>query len=273
MIGIGLGVDWGSVSLNETAVVFETEYQAVLDRGTALGYALPLYSQQILQNNLLKAMKSSGVWAKLDVFYNFANNGGANFGTLNWKSPTTRQCTFQESPLNFIPNQGMQGTGLGYISTGFNPASGGPNQYTLNNASRYFYLYQEGVSTNISFDGVTATTVNGIRREFTTSQRINQGTGPLSGTPTAAFDFTGTRGMKSIHRTSSTNVELFNDTVQGSRTSASVAVQTSTQFILRGYNNTTFATHTVSMYAMGASLVSENAAFVADYNTYINALI
>jgi hypothetical protein len=257
---------------SNTIFLFDTDYKAVLDRGTALSYTLPTLAQQKLQNTLLMSMKTDGVWAKLDVFYNFANNGSAEFGTLNWKSPTTRQCTFLTSPSNFIPNQGIQGTGLGYISTSFNPATGGPNQYTLNNASRYFYMYQEGVSANVSFDGVTATTVNGIRRESSTSQRINQSTGVLVGSPTSAFNFTGTRGMKSIHRTSATNVELFNDAIGESRTATSVAVQTSTQFILRGYNNTVFATHTVSMYAMGASLVSENTAFVADYNTYINSI-
>jgi len=268
MIGIGLGVDWGSVSLNKTAVVFETEYQAVLDRGTALGYTLPSYSQQILQNKLLVDLKNADVWAKLDVFYNFANDGSAEFGTLNWKSPTTRQCTFLTSPLNFISNQGIQGTGLGYISTNFNPTLGGPNQYTLNDASRYFYLRQNGVSANVSFDGTSSTTVNGIRRESTQALRINQSTTSIN----ALFDYTGDVGMKSIHRTSSTNVELFNSTSQASRTALSNAIASSPQFILRGSNTTVFATHTVSMYAMGASLVSENTSFVAAYNSYINSI-
>jgi hypothetical protein len=78
--------------------------------------------------------------------------------------------------------------------------------------------------------------------------------------------------MKSIHRTSSTNVELFSGTAQGSRTATSGTLGNTIQFVLRGGSTTVFATHTVSMYAMGASLVAENSAFVADYNNYINAL-
>jgi hypothetical protein len=268
MIGIGLGVDWGSVSLNKTAVVFETEYQAVLDRGTALGYTLPSYSQQILQNNLLTAMKSSGVWAKLDVFYNFANDGSAEFGTLNWKSPTTRQCTFETSPSNFISNQGIQGTGLGFISTNFNPTIG-TNNYVQNNASRFLYMYAAGASSNVSLDGILLNTRNSMLRQLTSAQRINQAA--TNTNPT--FDYNSTRGMKSIHRTNATNVELFNGTTQESRTLASSTMENSVQTILKASSSTVFATHTVSMYAMGASLVSENAAFVADYNTYINALI
>ena len=247
--------------------LFDVDYRAVLDRGTALSYTLPTLAQQKLQNKLLMDMKADGVWAKLDVFYNFANNGGAEFGTLNWKSPTTRQSTLVGSP-NFISNQGIQGTGTSYISTNYNPTLAGPNKYVQNNASRYFYLFADGVSTDISLDGTSSTTANGIRRANIASQRINQSTASLN----TAFDFTGTKGMKSIHRTNSTNVELFNDTTQGSRTATSATLGNSIQFVLRGGSTTVFATHTVSMYAMGESLVSENAAFVADYNTYINAI-
>jgi len=277
-IGWGQGaannnIGWGNshkVSwAGDTEIVglsFDADYQAVLDRATTLGYTLPTIEQQNLQNTLLLSMKADGVWAKLDVFYNFANNGSIEFGTLNWKSPTTRQSTLIGSP-NFISNQGIQGTGTSYISTNFNPTIG-TNQYTLNDASRYFYLRQNGVSANVSFDGTSSTTVNGIRRENVQAHRINQSTTSIN----ALFDYTGDIGMKSIHRTSALNVELFNGTSQASRTALSVAIASTPQFILRGSNSTVFATHTVSMYAMGASLVSENAAFVADYNTYINAI-
>ena len=267
MIGIGLGVDWGSVSLNKGGAALETEYQAILDRATALGYTLPSYSQQLLQNQLLASMKSSGVWNKLDVFYNFANDGSSGFGTLNWKAPALRQCTFVSTPT-FITNQGLQGTGTSYISSNYNPTLGGPNQYVQNNASRYFYLYENGVSANVSFDGTTSTTVNGFRRENAQAHRINQSTTSIN----ALFDYTGVRGMKSIHRTSSTNVELFNGTTQESRTATSSALVNAIQFILRGSSTTIFATHTVSMYAMGASLVSENTDFVNAYNAYINSI-
>ena len=67
-----------------------------------------------------------------------------------------------------------------------------------------------------------------------------------------------------------TNVELFNDTTQGSRTALSASMTSSNQFILR--SGSTYGGHEISMYAMGANLVSENAAFVTAYNTYINSL-
>jgi len=253
---------------SNTIFLFDTDYKAILDRGTALSYTLSTLAQQKLQNTLLMSMKADGVWVKLDVFYNFANNGSIEFGTLNWKSPTTRQSTLIGSP-NFISNQGIQGTGTSYIDTNYTPNTGGPNNYVQNNASRYLYMYAAGVSTNVSLDGVNgSTSLNTISRNNGTAQRINQGAIGVS----PAFDYNSTRGMKSIHRTSSTNIELFNDTTQGSRTVTSGTMSNFTQTILRGTSATVFATHTISMYAMGASLVSENAAFVADYNTYINAI-
>jgi hypothetical protein len=256
-----LGVGQGQVSTS-----FDADYQAVLDRGTALGYTLPTDGQKIKQNQLLVNLKANGVWAKLDVFYNFANDGSSGFATLNWKSPTTRQCTLVASP-NFITNQGFQGTGTSYISTNFNPSIG-TNQYTLDNASRYIYMYQGVNSANVSLDGTSSTTINGIRRELSTSQRINQSTNITS----LPFDFTITRGMKSIHRTSNVNVSLYNDTIGANLGALSVSIQNSAQFILRGNNLTTFGTHTISMYAMGSSLVSENTNFVNTYNTYINSI-
>jgi hypothetical protein len=256
-----LGVGQGQVSTS-----FDADYQAVLDRGTALGYTLPTDGQKIKQNQLLINLKANGIWAKLDVFYNFANDGSSGFATLNWKSPTTRQCTLVASP-NFISNQGFQGTGTSYISTNFNPTIG-TNQYTLSNASRYIYMYQGVNSANVSLDGTSSTTINGIRRESSTSQRINQSTNPLS----LPFDFTITRGMKSIHRTSSVNVSLYNDTIGANLGSLEVSLANSIQFILRGYNATTYGTHTISMYAMGSSLVSENTNFVNTYDTYINSI-
>lgn len=257
-----LGVGQGQVFTS-----FDIDYQAVLDKGTILGYTLPTDEQKIKQNQLIINLKANGIWEKLDVFYNFANNGSSGFATLNWKNPNIRQCTLVASP-NFILNQGFQGTGTSYISTNYNPTLGGINLYTLDNASRYIYMYQAGVSANVSLDGTNSTTINGIRRELSTSQRINQSTNVLS----LGFDFTATRGMKSIHRTSNVNVSLYNDTIGANLGALSVSVSNSTQLILRGNNITTYGTHTISMYGMGASLVSENTNFVNNYNTYINSI-
>ena len=272
-IGWGQGaannnIGWGNshkVSwAGDTEIVglsFDADYQAVLDRATTLGYTLPSIEQQNLQNTLLLNMKADGVWAKLDVFYNFAHNGGASFGTLNWKNPNANLATLENAPV-FTSDVGFTGGATSFINTNFSGSNG--TQYLQNNASRYVFMYTAG-STN-PIDGLLAANGNSIRITTSNAQTINQGTTVIS----SNFIYNTTRGIKSIHRTSATDVQLFNGTVGDSRTATSSTRATQNQIILRA--NTNAGLHTVSMYAMGASLVSENSAFVADYNTYINAL-
>lgn len=244
---------------------FDADYQAVLNRATALNYALPTAPQQIIQNNLVLALKAGGIWTELDVLYIFANDAtnGFNFGSLNWKNPNLYQSN-PNNPITFTANQGFTGQGVGsFIDTNFNPFLNGV-KYQQNNASRYVYMFQANGTE--SLDGVASSTANNMRRISTPSQRINQGSTQLN----SSFDFSATRGMKSIHRTSATNVELFNATTQGSRTATSDTVASLNQLILR--LGSSYGLHTVSMYAMGASLVAKNTVFVTAFDNYINSL-
>ena len=105
-----------------------------------------------------------------------------------------------------------------------------------------------------------------MARTSTSFQRINTTSGLTGG----SFSFDSTKGMKSIHRTSSTTVELFNDTTQASRTATSATLNDNSQLILR--SGASYGAHTISMYFNGASLVSENTDFVNAFNTYITSL-
>jgi hypothetical protein len=244
-------------------LAYETEYAAVLNKATELGYTLPSESVRTKQNTLLASLKSTGVWAKLDVFYVFAQDGGADFGTLNWKNPNANQSTLFNSPT-FVSNGGLMGNGTSsYIDTNFNPATQGV-QYTQNNASRYFFTH--AISGTGRFDGIISSGINTIVRGASTAQRINSSSNSLL----SAFDFTATVNTKSIHRTSLLDVTLYNSTtgVNGIQTSAAMA--SSNQFILR--SATTYGAHTCAAYAMGASLVAENTDFVNTWNTYKSSL-
>jgi hypothetical protein len=246
---------------SNTIFLFDADYKAILDRATALSYALPTLAQQKLQNTLLMNMKADGVWAKLDVFYNFANNGGASFGTLNWKNPNSNLATLENAPA-FTTNVGFTGSAGSFINTNFSGSNG--TQYSLNNASRYVYMYTASGTNPI--DGLLSSNGNSIRITSSNVQQINQGTLNVD----SNFQYNTTRGMKSIHRTSANDVQLFNGTVSASRVAVSSTRATQNQIILRA--GSAQGLHTVSMYGMGASMISENAAFVADYNTYINAI-
>lgn len=253
-IGLGLGLYGGSL--------FDSSYQAVLSYASSLGYTLPSSSQQIKQNKLITDLKAAGIWSKLDTFAMFANDAGSNFGLIDWKRLALY--TAVNSPT-FTTNEGFTGNGTSaYIDTNFNPATQAVN-YGLNNASRYIYHFS-GTGTLVS-DGVASNaSYNSLRLGATTQNTIN-GTTALS----ASFTFSTTKGVKSIHRTSTTDVTLFNDKIGGNRTAlANLSLSSMTQVILR--RASVYGSNQVSAYAMGASLITENDAFVDALNTYINSL-
>lgn len=274
-IGWGQGavnndIGWGSVHANswagDTNIVgfaYDSNYQDILDRGTALGFTLPSDEEKLIQNQLMIDLKSSGAYAKADLILVPATTSNSDFGRIDWKN-TTRLATLFNAPT-FVSGKGLQGNGSSaYIDTNFNPVTDGVN-YTQNNASRYIFM--DTASGTGALDGRSAASINNMARTSSSNQRINQSTTPLVG---GSFDFTATRGMKSIHRTSSTNVELFNDTTQGSRTALSASMTSSNQLILRSGSG--YGAHTFSFYMNGASMVAENTAIVNAVNTYLNSL-
>lgn len=240
----------------------DIEYLAVLHRARSLGYTLPTPSQQKFQNQrLLRELKYAGAWQKLDIFYGLANNGSKEFATIDWVTPSAHQITIVNS-CTWASNVGFTGNGTDmYLDTNYNPSSMGV-QYTLDNASRFAWVLADN-SGNL--DGVAASGVNTMIPSSSTSQRINQGAANLS----SAADLNGT-GLTVINRTSSTNVELFKNTTQISRTATSTSVNNANQLILR--SSTTYGSHTISAYGMGASLVNENAALYNALNTYLASL-
>ena len=213
-------------------------------------------AESILQNQFMLAIKAAGVWAKLDVLCVFRGSGDGA-ALVDWKrliEVTNIDCVFDTT-------QGLIGDASNqhYINTNFNVVAG--TNYTQNNASRYFFPY--------AFNGTGPMDGSGGRNNMllnnSTSHKINTPI-PLSST----FQYTTTVQPKSIHRTSATDVTLFNGTTSASRTAVSFALGGVNLYILRDTND--YSDHTVAAYAAGASMVAENTAFVAAWNTYITAL-
>ena len=244
---------------SNSLVVYDSDYKAVLDYATTQGYTLPSVSQRLKQSILLSSLKTAGVWSKLDTFANFATDGSSNFALIDWKRLS--QYTAVNSPT-FTTNMGFKGNGTSsYIDTNFIPSNG--VNYQLNNAGRFYFSDQRvaGIFYEGNIDGTNET----VNTSTSMSNRINQGSNQLNlGVP---FDFD---GYHAINRTSSTNVELFANTTQYSRTANSFIRPSVSQFILRRGNS--YGNMNFKFYAMGASLVSENTSFVNAYNTYINSL-
>ena len=219
-------------------------------------------AQSHKQNRLMLGLKSSGAWAKLDLFYVFATNATPDTAALvNWKSGFPNG-TLVNSPT-FNANQGFTGNGTdAYIDTNFDPTISGIN-YTQDNASRYFFPYAFAGSGPM--DGLLGAK-NVMLLDATNEHKINQDNNVLSG----PFEYTTTLEPKSIHRLSATAVRLYNGTVGEGRTASSATLVAEAQKILT--SNSNYAGHTVAAYAMGASMAGENIDFIAAWDTYITSI-
>jgi len=219
-------------------------------------------AESILQNQFMLAIKAAGVWAKLDVLCVFRGSSD-NSALVDWK----RLIEVTNIDCDFDTTQGFKGSPINsaYIDTEF-AATAGIN-YTQNDASRYFFPYEFGTGPMDGSIQGGGGSRNKMLLNNSTDHKINQnGLVPLS----SAFEYTTTVQPKSIHRTSATAVTLFNGTTSASRTAVSFALSGANLYILRDTND--YASHKVAAYAAGASMVAENTAFVAAWNTYITAL-
>jgi len=113
----------------------DSDYKAVLAEAEDLGYTAPSRSQQLLQSNLVKALKNAGVWDKLDLLYVMAGEQ-ENFARLNWKAPASFELANSGTPT-FTSNKGFSnGGGSNYLDTTFNFSTDG-DSYTLNDAGTF----------------------------------------------------------------------------------------------------------------------------------------
>ena len=241
--------------------ILDADYYAVLSRGTTLGYTLPDATLQTKQNATVLSLKSAGIWSKLDILYLFATNN-SNMATLNFKAPSSHQVTLVNSP-SFTASQGFKGNAsTSYLNTNFNPATSGV-QYTLNNASRFIYLKTAFVTpTMYILDNVLGVSQNSLQNRNANDHKINQSGNVIS----SNADLSGA-GLKVINRTSSTNVEIFNGSTQLSRTATSTSINSGNQYVIPSGCDAC-----ASVYAMGASLVAENAQLKIILDTYVNSL-
>ena len=244
----------------------EPEYQEIIDYATLQGYTLPSDVQQRQQNRLLAAMKTSGMWDKQDVFYNFATNGDENFALINWKAPGTNNATNVNSST-FTPNEGFTGNGTSsYINTNYNASTEGVN-YVLDDASLTAWV-NLGVSGKFAV-GTTAGARNWIQIAPSNNNMFSVNSG-------ASTNFTGGNistlgnGMRSAHRTSSTNNTYFVDETAYPRTQTSGSIANSDYFVNRV--SSLYGANQVSMVAFGSSYVTEYPAFYEAWLNYFNNL-
>ena len=241
---------------------FSTEYQAILNYATSLGYTLPSTNQRFKQNKLLVDLKRVGVWEKLDSFAMFATDGSSNFALIDWKRLTTY--TAVNSPT-FTTNSGFLGNGTSsYIDTNFNISTG--TNYKLNDASRNYWIDDSGSGSGGALDGIDASAYNNTSF-FNATQRINSVLS--SGIALAANVY----GWHGIYRSTSTDIS-FSTTSGGyvSTTQTSQTLINTNQLIMR-FQTTYGGRRIFKFYSLGANLTSsgDNLYYNA-INTYLTSL-
>lgn len=266
-IRIGIGVE---NIYAQSGTGFDASYQAVLDRATTLNYQLPNANNQVLQNALILGLKSSGVWAKLDVFYMFANNGSKEFGTLNWKNPSSNQATIVGSNMTWNSG-GFVGGASSYLDTNFNPTSGTPI-ITQNNAMIGCWKKTHDATAGKFLWGNSGA-YSYIRSTSDYDQRLNSSASLGGANPT--FMTTNT-GLLIMNRTSSTN--MVHSVISPTISDKTNLPATANSFALQNANYTVFTYASVSGAAylgqlsswfIGSSIVTETPDFYTAMSTYM----
>lgn len=276
-IGINniLDLKIGSVNINEVRIgsalvwskAFDPDYQAVLNTATALGYTLPDTSNQVSGNSLVVALKSAGIWNKLDVLYVPATSGDQNFATLNWKNPALFQLTLVNSPI-FVSRVGFQG-GSGparYLDTNYNFQTNiGSSKYQQDNAHRMAFLTRSSSTSNvISIDGTAVASVNRMVNANSTVQRLNS-----SVNITGSTGLNGT-GFKALSRSTSNDLLIISEGFTTARTVSSVAVPNDTQSFFR--SSTAYGDSAIGVYSMGENIDSDYPMYSVILKNYIASL-
>lgn len=246
----------------------DPDYQAILNYATSQGYTLPSASGQTLQNQLVVDLKTAGIWNDLDIFYVFATDGDEDFAKLDWKGLSTYNLT-KNGAISFFTNVGFQPDTFNianYLNTNFIWNLNG-TAYTLNDACRFVWDY-DATATGSVYDGQ----LNGPRNTFnglvSLGQRINSDTADL---PTT-FDNTGT-GLKIIQRTSSSNVNMYNNTstpTSFTQASSSTTANEPQTIFRRGGSGT--SRNILSVYGMGASLSGMENDLLTSVSNYMGGI-
>ena len=113
------------IPYESSAPAFDADYQAVLDRSTALGYTAPSAAQQTLQNTLVTDLKTAGVWTKMKAIYPIVG-GTASSHKFNLKDPRDLDAAFRLTFTSGFTHSadGMVGNGTSATAnTYLNPAN------------------------------------------------------------------------------------------------------------------------------------------------------
>lgn len=245
------------------APTFEAEYQTILTYATSKGWALPSAPHQALQNARVLALKTSGIWALLDGWFEFENDGTSdiNYSCINWKNPDDATNAVRvNSPVWSV--NGFKGDLISaYVDLSFNPITAVSPKFTQDNASIFADVHTAGsIGLSRIFGQLTGTMIDG-RSTSSVVNRLN-----ASVNTAAATDFTGT-GLKHYSRQSATNVKSYNNLTETATTTASSAAPNSSNICaLRSVSS--YGDGLISVIGFGADISALNGSLKTILDAY-----
>ena len=248
-------------------VGFDTDYQAILDYATSKGWALPSAAQQIAGNNMVVALKTSGIWSKLYFLYPAETNGDVDFACINWKDPQdSTNMTRVNSPI-YAANQGFKGDGVSaYLDIPYNPTALGWDENDFSYGAMDLDNISAGssfiFSENIRLDNFIAPR-NPVNQKIVRSASTDN--------TVVASAVTNSTGLHLVDRNNSSN---FNFSLDG--VSLGNFSQPSSSFVSTGFylllGASVYSTRRTSMAFAGQSIWANQADFFTAINNYRGAL-
>lgn len=219
-------------------------------------------------NTMVAALKTAGVWSKLDVMYAFAA-ADSQASLINWKNPGTFNASAVNTPT-FTTDRGYAGNGsTSYVNSTFTPSTAGGN-FVLNSAHLGLWSRTNAQAAAVTMGArTTSTTEESLLRPRDTGNltlgRINKAGGGVNPANTDSSGHFVTRRSggtaAAIHR---------NGSSLGSNTEGSTALPQFPIFI--GALNTAGSASSFSTYQIAAAHWGSSLSDTEITDTY-NALL
>jgi hypothetical protein len=216
-------------------------------------------------DRVIRGLKQSGVWDKLDVFYMLAAHD-EQAGRLNWKNPGTLTATAVNA-LTFTTDRGFAGDGsTSYLSTGYN-ANTGSIGYTLNDAHLGAFVLTDSATAGNDLGQITSGS-SGVRVRNTAVACLGRVNDAAAAAPTVAVSV-----PKQVlwTRSEAANKTIYQNGANGETAAVvSSAVANSAFSICGGFS---FSDRQVAQASIGRSLTAaEVAAQYAYILTYMQGV-
>lgn len=264
-IYLGSNLVWQRQTMDESTL-------AIINYANTNGYAIP--SNLTAFDNLIKGMKSCGIWALLDRFWLFSGDGSTDFKRINLIDPSKTRADFYGGLT--ISASGIQGNGTNaYVDTNFNPSlleSG--QKYKLNDAGIFYIINKNSTTSTVNKNFVLLGYLTGNPSNYQLSfqhfengyQRFNNTAGFYK-----SINFLNL-GLKGFSRTGS-NILQVSKELQATNTQSPTALPAIITLLGQRGNSTYNNDTELGCLIIGASIpfqVSQD--FRTVFNTYLTAI-